>query len=196
MNRPVVYRRRPSRTIILFVLLLTVVSARYGYGLFQEPAEGTAAVLLQEEEYQVIRVVDGDTIIVWKPSRGNKKPTKKTQTRVRLLGIDTPETVKRNHPVEPWGKEATVFTKKFLAGGKVRLQLDHRRVDKYGRMLAYVYVEDVMLNEQLILAGLARKSVFRGDSASMAKIFTKAQRKAKEAKRGIWSGKIPAAEDS
>jgi micrococcal nuclease len=76
------------------------------------------------------RVVDGDTIIL---SNGEK---------VRLIGVDTPETVRPNTPVEYYGKEASAFTKKMVEGKPVRLEYDWQQRDKYGRLLAYVYLMD------------------------------------------------------
>jgi len=102
-----------------------------------------------------------------------------------LLGIDCPESVKPNHPVEPWGPEATEFTKRFVAGGTVRLQFDRRRIDQYDRYLAYVFVGEQMLNEELVRAGLARVSTFRGDSQSMARRFRAAEEEAKLRSQGI-----------
>ena len=87
--------------------------------------------------YQVERVVDGDTLIVLIDDPDSSEPRRE---RLRLLGIDTPETVKQDTPVEPWGPEASQFTRQFVADGKVRLEFDKRRVDQYGRLLAYVYV--------------------------------------------------------
>jgi micrococcal nuclease len=122
-------------------------------------------------------VVDGDTFIL----------TGSTKEHVRLIGANTPETVKQNWPVEPWGPEASAFTKKFLAGGAVRLEFDGPRRDKYGRMLAYVWVGDRMLNEELIRQGLARAEMQYAYSAAMKARFRKAEGEAKAARRGIWS---------
>src|SRR5262245_64178349 len=94
--------------------------------------------------HPVRRVIDGDTIIV------------EPEATIRLIGVDTPETVKPEHPVEPWGPEATEFTREFLAGGAARLSFDRERVDRFGRFLAYVWVDDRLLNEELLREGLAR----------------------------------------
>ena len=77
--------------------------------------------------------------------------------RVRLEGIDTPETVRENYPVEPWGPEASAFTKDFIkrAGYNVKLSFGNERLDDYGRYLAFVWDGDKMLNEELVRAGLA-----------------------------------------
>jgi micrococcal nuclease len=131
--------------------------------------------------YQVGRVVDGDTLLL---SNG---------ARVRLIGADTPETVKPNHPVEPWGKEATQFTREFVAGGEVRLEFDREEKDKYGRFLAYVWVDDRMLNEELIRAGLARAEPQYRYAAAMKRRFMRAEAEARKAGHGIWSGAAPSA---
>jgi micrococcal nuclease len=125
--------------------------------------------------YQVERVVDGDTL---KLVGGD---------RLRLIGVNTPETVKPDHPVEPWGPEASEFTKRFVADGPVRLEFDGPRRDKYGRLLAYVYVGDRMLNEELLRAGLGRFESQYHYSAAMKKRFRQDEDDAKAAGVGIWS---------
>ena len=94
--------------------------------------------------------------------------------------------MKPDTPVEPWGPEATAFTKQFLSGGTVRLELGPERVDRYGRFLAYVYVGEEMLNEQLIRAGLGRATRYP-DSARYRKRFNAAEKEAKEKGLGVWS---------
>lgn len=125
--------------------------------------------------YEVQRVVDGDTLLLT------------NHARIRLIGVDTPETVKPNHPVEPWGPEATQFTREFVADKQVRLEFDHERVDKFGRFLAYVWVGDRMLNEELVRAGLARAEMQYHYSSSKKTRFLRAEKEAKAARRGIWS---------
>ena len=67
------------------------------------------------------------------------------------------------------------------------MRLDRRRIDQYGRYLAYVYVGDAMLNEELVRAGLARVSTYSGDSAPIERRLLRAQDEARQAGRGIWS---------
>ncbi|MFZ5832119.1 MAG: thermonuclease family protein [Planctomycetota bacterium] len=124
---------------------------------------------------EVLRVVDGDTLVL------------KDRTRVRLIGIDAPESVKPNYPVEPWGPEAAEFTRQFLATGPVRLSFDGDRTDQYGRTLAYVWVGEQMLNEELLRAGLARYVPQYRYSAAMKHAFAAAETEARTARRGIWS---------
>ena len=93
----------------------------------QAPNQSTA---LKGPWRTVTRVVDGDTIIL------------NGRERVRLIGVDTPETVDPRRPVQYFGKEASGFTKRMVEGKKVRLEYDQTGKDRYGRTLAYVYLED------------------------------------------------------
>lgn len=89
-----------------------------------------------------IRVVDGDTIIL------------DENERVRLIGVDTPETKDPRKPVQYFGQKAYEFTRRLVEGKKVRLQYDWQRKDTYGRTLAYVYQEDgTFLNAEIIKQG-------------------------------------------
>jgi len=99
----------------------------------------------------VVRVVDGDTL---KATVDGKEET------VRLILVDTPETVHPSKPVQPFGPEASEFAKKTLEGKEVELELDVSERDQYGRILAYVWIGDKMFNEMLLEKGLARVSVF------------------------------------
>ena len=109
--------------------------------------------------------------------------------RVRLQGVNTPETVKPNHPVEAWGLEASQFTKDFIekAGYRVRLTFSLERKDRYERFLAFVWDGDVMLNEELLRAGLAEARRDYRYSEAMKRRFTQAEEVARRARRGIWS---------
>ena len=145
---------------------------------------------LAEGIYAVVRAVDGDTIIVTSDRPKlveGQPPGKSKRARVRLISIDTPESVKPDHPTEPWGIEAAEFTKRFVSEGHVRLRFDRRRQDRFGRWLAYVYVGDQMLNEELVRAGLAKVKVYRGDSTVLGRRLELAEEVARKAKRGIWS---------
>src|SRR5690242_16918136 len=92
----------------------------------------------------VSRVVDGDTVIVRAGGR---------DLRVRLLGIDTPETVDPDRPVGCFGPEASAYTKHLLTGRSVSLVYDRELHDRYGRLLAYVYVQGRFVNAALIRLG-------------------------------------------
>ncbi|MFD1907245.1 thermonuclease family protein [Paenibacillus rhizoplanae] len=82
---------------------------------------------------------------------------------MRLILIDTPET----KPVQPFGPEASAFTTKLLMDNTVRLEFDVSERDQYGRILAYAYVDDKMVNELLLEKGLARVAVFQPNVKKM-----------------------------
>lgn len=140
-----------------------------------QPAPQAAPEPAPPVDVAVVRVIDGDTIVV----TGKR--------RIRLIGVDTPETVHPDRPVEPWGPEASAFTREFLADGQVRLEFDVERKDKYGRWLAYVWVDDRMLNEELVRAGLARAKLGYPYAEAMKVRFRRAEQEAQTAHRGIWS---------
>lgn len=156
--------------VLLLVVLLVVRLAGRG------PWSSAPARPTQLREVQVWRVIDGDTLELV------------DGTKVRLIGVDTPELAHSGHPTEPLAEEAAWFTKQFLATGPVRLELDpYERQDRFGRLLAYVWVGDRMLNEQLLLAGLARARLEFGYSEARKVRFAQAEAQARQAKRGIWS---------
>ena len=143
---------------------------------------------LEEGDWNVVRVVDGDTIIVGDSFDKNK------QYQVRFIGADTPEVVKPNTPVEPFGPEASAFTKRKIAeaGNRVRLAFDGDQVDRYGRNLAMVYLKmpdetEVWLNELLIREGLARAQLQYRYSKGAKNAFRQAESAAKSARKNLWS---------
>ena len=146
------------------------------------------------------RVVDGDTAIV---SFVFDDGSKYLKERVRFLGVNTPETVHPSKPVEFYGKEASNFTKAQLTGKTVWLQTDVEVKDRYGRMLAYVWLKEPstkdldnesairanMFNAKLLLDGYAQTMTVQPNSR-YSNLFVHFQREAREAKRGLW-GKDP-----
>ena len=165
------FRRRPRLPTAFVLLILALVAWR----AWRQTSRPAPPELLPEGYYQVERVVDGDTLLL------------ANQARVRLQGVDTPETKKPEYPVEPWGPEASRFTVDFVADGKVKLEFDVERLDKYDRFLAYVYKDGRMLNEELVRAGLATAELGFRYSDSKKRLFKQAEDEAKAARRGIWS---------
>jgi micrococcal nuclease len=127
----------------------------------------------------VRRAVDGDTLLL------------QDGRRVRLIGVDTPETKREGTPVQAWGPEAHEFTARLVEGRTVRLEFDRERHDKYDRILAYVYADDKLLNEELLRAGLGRALLKFPYSDSMKRRFRKAEQEARAARRGIWESETP-----
>ena len=160
-------RRRRSVGLLVAVLMVCWVLFR----IWQDRQEGEVPAALTPGSYDVTYVVDGDT---FRLSNG---------AVVRLIGVDTPE---MGDPPEPWAAQATLFTKEFLGGGKVDLQLDRERIDLYGRFLAYAYVGDRMLNEALLQAGLARYRKEFNYQERYKRRFRAAQSAAQAADRGLW----------
>jgi micrococcal nuclease len=142
------------------------------------PASSTPAVL--GPNATMSRVVDGDTIDV--TIAGHRE-------RVRLIGIDTPETKKPNTPVQCYGPEATSFTKSLLAEGvPLHLERDVVARDDFGRMLAYVYLaaDGTFINMQIIRKGFARPLTIAPNSAH-ADEFVEAARVAEADNIGLWA---------
>jgi micrococcal nuclease len=136
---------------------------------------------------KVNRVIDGDTLeIIY---GDNKKET------IRLLLVDTPETVHPTTPVQPFGPEASQYAKDTLADKKVQIELDVSDRDKYGRLLAYVWIEDRMFNELLLEQGLARVAYIYPPNVKYVDQFRDVQKKAQLAGMGIWSIENYALED-
>jgi micrococcal nuclease len=127
----------------------------------------------------VRRVIDGDTIEVNPPLSWTED--------VRLLGVDTPETVDPGEPVEPYGPEASAFTKQQLEGERVTLIFDQEKRDQYGRALAYVRIggQSETFNETLLKQGYAQLYVVPPNDRFEAR-FSQAQDQARQAQRGIW----------
>ncbi len=124
--------------------------------------------------YLCDRVIDGDTIELERIGK------------VRLIGVDTPETVHPQKPVERFGKEASEFTRKLVEGKRVWLEYDQERKDKYNRTLAYVFLEDsTFVNAAIISLGYGfayTKYPFR-----YLEDFRELEREAREAQRGLWA---------
>jgi micrococcal nuclease len=126
----------------------------------------------------VSRVVDGDTVEI--------SPAVDGVEDVRLIGVDTPETVDPGEEVEPYGPEASSFATGELTGRKVGLEFDEERIDQYGRLLAYVYTgQNRMLNEVLVEKGYAQAYPYPPNTAHEIR-FEQAQREAKAGDAGIW----------
>lgn len=125
--------------------------------------------------FRVRYVPDGDTVQL---SGG---------TWVRYIGIDTPEmNYKRGRP-EPYARQAMVFNRRLVEGKRIRLEFDTERRDRYGRLLAYVYLEDgTFVNAELIRRGCARILTIP-PNVRYADRFQALEREAREAGRGLWS---------
>ena len=124
-------------------------------------------------EATVVRVIDGDTILL---SNGEK---------VRYIGINTPEVHHPTRGKEPYGEVAAEANRRLVEGKTVRLEFDVRQRDKYGRLLAYVYVDGQMVNRTLVRDGYAEVATYPPNVRHQDE-FLKLQREAREQSRGLW----------
>ena len=135
--------------------------------------EPSTRIAAESTGVAVVRVVDGDTIVV---AIGGSRGTK-----VRLIGIDTPE---RD---ECFYRAATERMRALVDGKRVQLVRDVSETDRYGRLLRYVYVGKVFVNAVLVSDGLANAATYPPDVAHALE-FVKLERVARTAKRGLWAG--------
>lgn len=133
---------------------------------------------LQSDVATIVSVVDGDTIVL--------KVQNQTET-VRLLGVDTPETVHPNKPIECFGPEASAFTKATLPkGSAVKLVRDVEPRDRFQRLLVYLFLADgTLFNQLLIDRGFARTLSIEPNTA-FASQFASHESNAKERRVGLW----------
>ncbi|KKR75777.1 MAG: WD40 domain protein beta Propeller [Candidatus Levybacteria bacterium GW2011_GWA2_40_8] len=118
-------------------------------------------------------MIDGDTIKI------------ENNIVVRYIGIDTPETVHPSKPVQCYGKEASDKNKELVEGKEVKLEKDVSETDKYDRLLRYVWLGDILVNEYLVHEGYAQSSSYPPDIKYQER-FIEAQRQAREEKKGLW----------
>ncbi len=126
------------------------------------------------------RVVDGDTV---KVSLDGNIDT------VRYIGIDTPESVKPDEPVECFGEEAGKYNEGLVEGKEVRLDFDSERRDRFGRLLAYVYLRsapDKSVNEVLVQRGFARTLSIEPNTRLESRL-DRLQKRAREKGLGLWT---------
>ena len=124
----------------------------------------------------VVRVVDGDTIHVQLPDRLEK---------VRYIGVNTPELRHPQRGVEPGSHEAHAVNRRLVEGKRVRLELDVQPRDRHGRLLAYVWTGDTMVNAELLRLGYAQVMTVPPNVRHQS-LFLKLQRAARDSHRGLW----------
>ena len=142
------------------------------------PPAAAQAVL----EGTVVRIVDGDTIHVRLGERVEK---------IRYIGVNTPEVHHPSRGEEPGGQAAAAVNRQLVSGRRVRLELDAQPRDRHGRLLAYVWVNDTMVNAELVRRGVAQVMTVPPNVRHQP-LFLKLQREAREARRGLWGEPAPA----
>ncbi len=146
-----------SKILLLTIILLTTILL-----CACQSAPDTATVT---------QVIDGDTIVI------------DTGQRVRYIGIDTPEV----HPIpEACGAEAWQANRQLVEGKSIRLERDISETDKYGRLLRYVYVDNTLVNAELVKLGMAEAKAYPPDTRYQ-ELLEQLEEEARQAGRGIWA---------
>ena len=160
-----VYRLAPK---IVWAFLFAIVVLG-GFNLFSRPD-------YTEADFRVVNhVINGNTLVM------------ENGERIRLIGLDTPETRHSNKTIDHFGKEATAFTERLVEGKRVRLQFDFSQGqrDRYGHTLAYVFLETgLLLNAEIIKQGYG--FVHTGSPFARVQEFRELEREAREQGRGVW----------
>ncbi len=167
INSILISKTLVAKRLILFILpVLFLVSC-----LYERPDLG--------EYYKVTKVVDGDTFYVDDSTKKGKK--------IRLIGVDCPETKHPRKPVQYFGKEATEYMVKILAESEVKLVYDVELKDRYGRTLAYVYLKDgTFVNAKLVEEGYAQVATYP-PNVKHTDLFLQLQRHARANNKGLWA---------
>ena len=186
-------RRRPGPALWLTGLVLVVLAGCQGLveDVGNGPGRAPADLATSRAERaswpdpprdavaaKVQRVTDGDTFVA---------SVKGRRERIRVIGVDTPESVAPNRPDEPFGEEASDFAKRYLDGETVRLAGDAEPRDRYGRMLAYVWLADgTFWNALLVAEGYAQQLTIP-PNVTYADLFRRLVGEARREDRGLWA---------
>jgi len=157
-----------NRRKILYLLFLILIFGAYYFFEKTDKAPDSA-------EFTVLEVIDGDTVII----------DDDRNSRVRYLGIDTPEIAIQDSPGDPMSEEAKNLNKKLVQGKTVKLEFDEEKYDVYGRILAYVYVDDLLVNKELLRQGLATVLIIEPNDMYSEIMFDSLE-EAKNNKKGMW----------
>jgi endonuclease YncB( thermonuclease family) len=175
--------KRRLRRILISLVIATASALTYylqTHPAAQQATSGARVLGVQQPGYyHVVHVTDGDTIAV--DMNGKRE-------NIRMIGVDTPESVKPNSPMQCYGKEASDFSKRTLSDQTVRLEADPAgdNRDRYDRLLRYVYLQDGTLwNQKLITDGYG--FAYLSFPFSKQADFAAAQARAQDAKLGLWA---------
>ena len=185
MNIPPYFTTKKGKLTIITLLLMLLIVARkienapvkvYPTVTTHPPSDTlsatNSATTVKGETARVTRVIDGDTIEI----EGGYK--------VRYIGIDTPELT--GDPTRRcFGKEAREKNRELVEGKKVRLVKDVSEVDRFGRLLRYVYVDELFVNEYLVSEGYAYAATFPPD-VMFQELLKEAENEGREQNRGLW----------
>lgn len=188
-------KKKIKRQLIIFIILLVIVALSFILDkyviyniqnfLYNEKTYGdnqteknNGSNKIDETLYEVIRVVDGDTFVI---------NYNGVNERVRLIGIDTPESV---HPDDEknteFGVKVSNYSKEMLTGKNVMIELDVQKRDQYGRLLAYIYLDGQMYNKILLEKGFAKLATYP-PNVKYVNEFIQIQKQARENGVGLWA---------
>lgn len=176
MNQQPSQNRKGKKSIVSIIAALVIAAVAYFFNidLFDEAqvAEGQIPV-------ELVRTIDGDTI---------KVKYEGEERNIRYLLIDTPEIDHKNpENTEPFAMEATERNDELLKSGNVTIEFDEGdHEDKYGRLLAYIYVDGKSVQQTLLEEGYARVAYVFEPNTKYIDDFNEAASKAKDAKKGVW----------
>jgi micrococcal nuclease len=160
---------RIGSVVLLLVVAVLVIRPWEGGGAGSGPSAVTA---------RVARVVDGDTVEI---EFGGVRDD------LRMIGVDTPETVKPGTPVQCYGPRASDFTHETLEGRTVRVEFGVERRDRYGRLLGYLRLDRGLFEDELLRRGLARVLTIPPNDRFAAR-FERIELGAARVGRGLWGG--------
>ena len=136
----------------------------------EQKLENSTSNLIQ---YEVIRVIDGDTVEL------------KNGERLRYNDIDTPETVHPSKPVECYGPQASAKNKDLVEGEIILVELGNPEKDRYGRLLGYVYIDDLFVNAELVRGGYAEVNSYGNPGSKLSNLLD-IEKNAKKSMQGLW----------
>ena len=136
----------------------------------EQKLENSSLNLIQ---YEVIRVIDGDTVEL------------KNGERLRYNDIDTPETVHPSKPIECYGPQASSKNKELVEGEIIFVELGNPTKDRYGRLLGYVYIDDLFVNAELVRGGYAEVNSYGNPGSELSNLL-EIEKNAKESMKGLW----------
>ena len=164
---------------ILFILLIGLLIGCY----VEENSNSVTDIPNKEQklensslnliQYEVIRVIDGDTVEL------------KNGERLRYNDIDTPETVHPSKPVECYGPQASAKNKELVEGEIILVELGNPERDRYGRLLGYVYVDDLFVNAELVKGGYAEVNSYGNPGSKLSNLLD-IEKNAKKSMKGLW----------
>jgi micrococcal nuclease len=163
--------RKKSTSAILSLIFLAVFSL---WQIFQERFVLGDSVEVENNSVKVARVIDGDTFEI------------ETGEKVRLIGIDAPESVHPTKEDECYGETSSKVLKELIEGKSVYLEKDVSETDRYGRLLRYVYLDGQSINQYLVKEGFAFASSYPPD-INKQELLTVLQTKARTEGKGLWS---------